>query len=303
MGVTVFVACAITFFLMNVIPGGTAEMILKHTVVGLEESATQEQIKEISSRYNLNDPLYVQFYRWMEKGILTGDIGRSYVYNLPVSQLISLRLPATIMLAFSSLIIAIAIGIPLGIYAALKENRLTDNLIRIVSLLCASMPGFWIGLLLILLFAVTLKFVPVTGYGKIENLIMPSLALSLHTMAVVIRVTRTSVLETLGQEYVRFAAAKGLPMHTIVSRHVLKNAMLPVITVLGFQLGHLLGGTMVIENIFSWPGIGSLLIDSIYSRDIPVVQGCVLVIVIMFLLVNFFVDILYMYFDPRIKYR
>ncbi len=302
MAITVFAVCAITFFLMNVIPGGTAEMILKHTVVGLEESATQEQIAEISDRYDLSDPLYVQFFRWAGKAIFSGDIGSSYVYRLPVIELLALRLPATVILALSSMLIAVAGGIPLGTYAALKENRLTDSLLRIVSLLCASMPGFWVGLLFILLFAVTLKLVPVTGYGGVENLLMPAFALSLHTMAVVIRVTRTSVLETLGQEYVRFATAKGLPMHTIVSRHVFRNAMLPVITVLGFQLGHLLGGTMVIENIFSWPGVGSLLVSSISSRDIPVVQGCVLAIVVMFLLVNFFVDLLYVYVDPRIKY-
>jgi peptide/nickel transport system permease protein len=302
MAFTVFAVCALTFFLMNIIPGGTAELIIKHTVVGIEDSVSKEQLDQVSNRYNLNDPLYLQFFNWMENAILTGDIGTSYVFKKPVSYLLALRLPATLELAGASIFLATIAGISLGIYSALKENRISDHIIRIATLFGVSMPGFWVALILILIFSLKLKLVPVAGYGNFENLFLPAIALSLHSIAAVMRVTRTSMLETLGQEYIRFAKAKGLPMWRIVSRHALKNAMLPVVTVIGFQIGNLLGGAVVIEKIFAWPGIGSLLVDSISARDMPVVQGCILAIVTIFLLVNFFVDILYTRIDPRIRY-
>lgn len=302
MALTLFAVCALTFFLMNVIPGGTAELVLKHTFVGLEESVTDEQLNQISDRYDLDDPLYLQFFKWVKEAVLKGDIGTSYVFKKPVLYLLALRLPATIQLAVVSMLIAILAGVSLGIYSALRENKISDHILRIVTLFGVSMPGFWVALLLILIFSLKLKLVPVTGYGSLENLLLPATALSLHSVAAVMRVTRTSMLETLGQEYIRFAKAKGLPLWKIVSRHALKNAMLPVITVIGFQMGSLLGGTVVIEKIFAWPGIGSLLVDSISARDLPVVQGCVLAIVTMFLFVHFFVDMLYTHLDPRIRY-
>ena len=299
---TLFAVCALTFFLMNIIPGGTAELILKHTFVGLEDSVSEEQINQISSRYNLDDPLYLQFFRWVKEAIVTGDIGTSYVFKKPVLYLLALRLPATIQLAGMSMVIAILAGVSLGIYSALEENRISDHILRIVTLFGVSMPGFWIALILILIFSLQMKLVPVSGYGSLENLLLPSAALSLHSVAAIMRVTRASMLETLGQEYIRFAKAKGLPVWKIVTRHAFKNAMLPVVTVIGFQMGSLLGGAVVIEKIFAWPGIGSLLVDSISARDMPMVQGCVLAIVTMFLLVNFLVDMLYTRLDPRIRY-
>ncbi|AKB49039.1 Dipeptide transport system permease protein DppB [Methanosarcina sp. Kolksee] len=302
MALTLFAVCALTFFLMNVIPGGTANLVLKHTFVGLEESVTEEQLNQISDRYDLDDPLYLQFFRWIKEAVFKGDIGTSYVFKKPVLYLLALRLPATIQLALVSMLIAILAGVSLGIYSSLRENKISDHILRIVTLFGVSMPGFWVALLLILIFSLKLKLVPVTGYGSLENLLLPAAALSLHSIAAVMRVTRTSMLETLGQEYIRFAKAKGLPLWKIVSRHALKNAMLPVITVIGFQMGSLLGGAVVIEKIFAWPGIGSLLVDSISARDLPVVQGCVLAIVTMFLFVHFFVDMLYTHLDPRIRY-
>ncbi len=302
MALTIFAVCALTFFLMNVIPGGTAKLVLKHTFVGLEESVTDEQLNQISDKYDLDDPLYLQFFRWIKEAVLRGDIGTSYVFKKPVLYLLALRLPATIQLAVMSMLIAILAGVSLGIYSAIRENKISDHILRIVTLFGVSMPGFWVALLLILIFSLRLKLVPVTGYGSLENLLLPAAALSLHSVAAVMRVTRTSMLETLGQEYIRFAKAKGLPLWKIVSRHALKNAMLPVITVIGFQMGSLLGGAVVIEKIFAWPGIGSLLVDSISARDLPVVQGCVLAIVMMFLFVHFLVDMLYTHLDPRIRY-
>lgn len=302
MALTIFAVCALTFFLMNVIPGGTAKLVLKHTFVGLEESVTDEQLNQISDKYDLDAPLYLQFFRWIKEAVLRGDIGTSYVFKKPVLYLLALRLPATIQLAVMSMLIAILTGVSLGIYSAIRENKISDHILRIVTLFGVSMPGFWVALLLILIFSLRLKLVPVTGYGSLENLLLPAAALSLHSVAAVMRVTRTSMLETLGQEYIRFAKAKGLPLWKIVSRHALKNAMLPVITVIGFQMGSLLGGAVVIEKIFAWPGIGSLLVDSISARDLPVVQGCVLAIVMMFLFVHFLVDMLYTHLDPRIRY-
>jgi len=302
MALTLFAACALTFFMMNVIPGGTAELIIKHTFVGLEESVTEEQLNQISSRYNLDDPIYLQFFRWVKEAVLRGDIGTSYVFKKPVLYLLALRLPATVQLAGAGMALAVIVGVSLGIYSALRENRISDHILRIVTLFGVSMPGFWVALLLILIFSLKLKLVPVSGYGSLENLLLPAAALSLHSVAAVMRVTRTSMLETLGQEYIRFAKAKGLPVWKIISRHALKNAMLPVITVIGFQMGSLLGGAVVIEKIFAWPGIGSLLVDSISARDLPMVQGCVLAIVTMFLCVNFLVDMTYTHLDPRIRY-
>jgi peptide/nickel transport system permease protein len=300
--ITIFAVCALTFFLMNLIPGSTAELVIKHTVAGIEDSVTKEQLEQVSSRYNLNDPLYLQFYAWMKKAILKGDIGTSYVFRKPVLYILALRLPATIQLAGVSIVFAAIAGISLGIYSALRENRVSDHILRFATLFGVSMPGFWVALILILIFALKLKFVPVSGYGSLDNLLLPAAALSLHSIAAIMRITRTCMLETLGQEYIRFAKSKGLPMWRIVSRHALKNAMLPVVTVIGFQVGSLLGGAVVIEKIFAWPGLGSLLVDSISARDLPMIQGCVLAIVTMFLIVNFFVDILYTQMNPRIRY-
>ena len=301
MAVTVLAVCALTFFLMNIIPGGTAELILKHTILEMEEIPTDEQIAEISSQYNLHDPLYVQFGRWLASA-LQGDLGDSYIQKKSVSYLLLLRLPATIQLAFTAMSIAILIGVPLGILCAVRENRFTDYLLRIVTLIGVSMPGFWLALLLILFFAVNLKLFPVAGYGETKYLVLPAVALSAHALALTLRMVRTGMLEVMGQPYIAFAISKGLSLQYVVLRHALKNALLPTITVLGMSLGHMLGGAMVIESIFSWPGVGSLLVDAISGRDIPLVQGCVLTIVGVFVTINLLVDLTYTYLDPRIRY-
>lgn len=301
MGGTVLAVCALTFFLMNIIPGGTAELILKHTVLELEEIPTDEQIAEISSRYNLHDPLYVQFGRWLADA-LQGDLGNSYIQKKPVSYLLLLRLPATILLATAAMSIAILIGIPLGIYCAIRKNRITDYLLRIVTLLGVSMPSFWLALLLILFFSVNLKLFPVAGYGETKYLILPAVALSSHALALTLRMVRTGMLEVLSQPYIAFAISKGFSTRYVILRHALKNALLPAITVLGMSFGHMLGGAVVIESIFAWPGVGSLLVDAISARDVPLVEGCVLTIVGVFVTINFLVDLSYTYLDPRIRY-
>lgn len=301
MGVTVLAVCALTFFLMNIIPGGTAELILKHTVLEIEDIPTDEQIAEISSKYNLHDPLYVQFGYWLANAF-EGDLGSSYIQKKPVSYLLLLRLPATILLAFSAMSIAIVFGVPLGIFCAVKENKLTDYILRIVTLIGVSMPGFWLALLLILLFSVNLKLFPVAGYGELKYLVLPAVALSAHSLALTLRMVRTGMLEVMSQPYIAYAVSKGLPPGYVIFRHALKNALLPAITVLGMSLGHMLGGAVVIESIFAWPGVGSLLVDAISGRDIPLVLGCVLTIVGVFVTINLLVDLAYTYLDPRIRY-
>lgn len=301
MGVTVLAVCALTFFLMNIIPGGTAELILKHTVLELEEIPTDEQIAEISSRYNLHDPLYIQFGNWLA-GALQGDLGSSYIQKKPVSYLLLLRLPATIQLAFAAMSIAVLIGVPLGIFCAIRENKFTDYILRIVTLMGVSMPGFWLALILILFFSVNLKLFPVAGYGELRYLVLPAVALSAHSLALTLRMVRTGMLEVMSQPYIAFAISKGLSPRYVIARHALKNALLPAITVLALSLGHMLGGAVVIESIFAWPGVGSLLVDAISGRDIPLVQGCVLTIVGVFVTINLLVDLTYTYLDPRIRY-
>ena len=301
MGVTVLAVCALTFFLMNIIPGGTAELILKHTVLELEEIPTDEQIAEISSRYNLHDPLYIQFGNWLA-GALQGDLGSSYIQKKPVSYLLLLRLPATIQLAFAAMSIAVLIGVPLGIFCAIRENKFTDYILRIVTLMGVSMPGFWLALILILFFSVNLKLFPVAGYGELRYLVLPAVALSAHSLALTLRMVRTGMLEVMSQPYIAFAISKGLSPRYVIVRHALKNALLPAITVLALSLGHMLGGAVVIESIFAWPGVGSLLVDAISGRDIPLVQGCVLTIVGVFVTINILVDLTYTYLDPRIRY-
>jgi peptide/nickel transport system permease protein len=301
MGVTVLAVCALTFFLMHIIPGGTAELILKHTVLELEEIPTDEQIAEISSRYNLHDPLYIQFGNWLA-GALQGDLGSSYIQKKPVSYLLLLRLPATIQLAFAAMSIAVLIGVPLGIFCAIRENKFTDYILRIVTLMGVSMPGFWLALILILFFSVNLKLFPVAGYGELRYLVLPAVALSAHSLALTLRMVRTGMLEVMSQPYIAFAISKGLSPRHVIARHALKNALLPAITVLALSLGHMLGGAVVIESIFAWPGVGSLLVDAISGRDIPLVQGCVLTIVGVFVTINLLVDLTYTYLDPRIRY-
>ena len=301
MGVTVLAVCALTFFLMNIIPDDTAELILKHTVLELEEIPTDEQIAEISSRYNLHDPLYIQFGNWLA-GALQGDLGSSYIQKKPVSYLLLLRLPATIQLAFAAMSIAVLIGVPLGIFCAIRENKFTDYILRIVTLMGVSMPGFWLALILILFFSVNLKLFPVAGYGELRYLVLPAVALSAHSLALTLRMVRTGMLEVMSQPYIAFAISKGLSPRYVIVRHALKNALLPAITVLALSLGHMLGGAVVIESIFAWPGVGSLLVDAISGRDIPLVQGCVLTIVGVFVTINLLVDLTYTYLDPRIRY-
>ena len=301
---TIIAASILAFFLLHAIPGGSAETIARHTLVGLEDAVSEQMITEVSAKYNLADPLWMQYANWLSAAVFHGDLGTSFVYfDTPVLSLISLAIVPTLILAGASMLIVIVVGIPLGIYSAIHENSPGDIVIRCATVFSISFPSFWVALMLILVFSISLDWLPVTGYGTPANLILPAVALALHPTAVIIRIVRTSMLETLGQQYITFAIAKGLSFRRIIWNHAVKNALIPVVTLLGLYFGHLLAGTVIIESIFAWPGIGKLLVDGVFSHDIPVVTSCIVVIVTIFLVVNLGIDLLYHVIDPRIHYE
>jgi len=231
-----------------------------------------------------------------------GDLGFSIHTQTPIIDLIKARYPATLKLAFLSLFIGLAIGVPLGVYAALKANQWQDFVVTIVSVRLSAMPAFWLGPLLMLLFAVWLGWLPVSGMDNNTSILLPALTLGFGLSAILTRMTRTSLLEVLNDDFIRTARAKGLNENTVIIRHALRAALLPIITILGLQMGSLLAGTVITETIFSWDGIGRLLVESIEKRDYPVTQACVLVVALSYVVVNLFTDVLYRLADPRVKF-
>lgn len=294
LGVTV-----VTFSAMHLAPGDPAEMI---AVARYGEDLTQEEIEWVRATEGLDAPVYIQYLGWLEH-VLRLDLGKSLITYEDVLGEILTRLPATLVLAISSLILSLLIALPAGIISAIRKNTIVDNACMTGALLGVSMPNFWLGLLLIWLFALSLGLLPSFGYGGIKHLILPTITLGTSMAAITTRLTRSSMLDVLNQDYIVTAKAKGLDERTILLKHALKNAMLPVITFVGLQLGFLLGGAVIVETIFAWPGIGRLLVDSIYARDFALIQGCVLFIAVIFALANLAVDVLYAYIDPRIRYE
>jgi len=294
LGVTV-----VTFSAMQSAPGDPAEMI---AVARYGEDLTQEEIEWVRVTEGLDAPVYIQYLGWLGH-ILRLDLGKSLITYEDVLEEILTRFPATLVLTISSLILSLLIALPTGIISAIRKNTIVDNACMTGALLGVSMPNFWLGLLLIWLFALSLGLLPSFGYGSIKHLILPTITLGTSMAAITTRLTRSSMLDVLNQDYIVTAKAKGLDEKTILLRHALKNAMLPVITFVGLQLGFLLGGAVIVETIFAWPGIGRLLVDSIYARDFALIQGCVLFIAVIFALSNLAVDILYAYLDPRIRYE
>ncbi len=294
LGVTV-----VTFSAMQFAPGDPAEMI---AVARYGEDLTQGEIEWVRATEGLDAPVYIQYLRWLEH-VLHLDLGKSQITYEDVLEEILTRFPATLVLAISSLILSLLIALPTGIISAIRKNTIVDNACMTGALLGVSMPNFWLGLLLIWLFSLSLGLLPSFGYGGIKHLILPTITLGTSMAAITTRLTRSSMLDVLNQDYIVMAKAKGLDARTILLKHALKNAMLPVITFVGLQLGFLLGGAVIVETIFAWPGIGKLLVDSIYARDFALVQGCVLFIAVIFALSNLAVDIIYAYLDPRIRYE
>lgn len=292
----------VVFSLLHLTPGDPALSILG-------EEATPQQVEALRNKLGLNQPIPVQYVKWLG-AVLRGDLGRSVRSNQPVSEAIAERLPVTVELALLSMGISLAIAIPAGIISAMRRNSVVDTSATFVALLGVSLPNFFLAILLILVFGVKLGWLPPFGYqplnmGLAENLrrmILPAVTLGTALAAIVTRMMRSSLLEVLDQDYVRTARAKGLSESRMIRAHALKNALMPVVTIVGLQIGGLLGGAIITESIFVLPGIGRLLVDAIFQRDFPLVQGVVLFVSLAFLFSNFAVDLLYAYLDPRIRY-
>lgn len=263
-------------------------------------SATEEMYIEFAERLRLSEPLPIQYLAYVGD-LLRGDLGSSHRTNLPVSDLIVDRLPATLLLGFCALILAVGVAIPLGVYAAYRRGTALDALVRIFAVLGQSMPIFWLGILLIHVFAIQLRWLPAGGHGTPAHLILPSLTLAWFVAAGVLRLMRSSMLEVLRSDYITFARSKGLSESEVLWKHAFRNASIPVLTFTGTIAGSLLTGSIITETVFGWPGLGRLMIDSIAGRDFPVVQGVILFLSAVYLTVNLTVDVLYVHFNPRLR--
>jgi len=290
---TVLGVLTLVFFLVHLIPGDPVEVMLG-------ETASSADLSQLRADLGLDRPLGEQYAHFLG-GLARADLGRSFFYRKPVLAVIAAALPATALLAAAALAVALLIALPVGILAAVRRNRLTDRLALVGSLVGVSMPNFWLGPLLIILFSFRLGWLPVSGKEGAASLVLPALTLGTALSAILLRMTRASMLDVLGEDYLRTARAKGVGERTVIARHALRNALLPVVTIVGLQFGALLSGAVITENVFSWPGVGTLLIQAITARDYPLVQGCVLVISLCYVVVNFLTDALYSIIDPRVR--
>lgn len=264
------------------------------------QNATREDMERIRQAYGLDRPLSVQYARFIER-VARGDLGYSYRQDVPVAELITGRLGATFELALASLAVAIVLGVTLGMAAAVRRGSAVDTAAMTIALLGTSMPSFWLGLLLIIVFSVKLGWLPVSGYGGLDHLVMPAFVLGGFYAAQVSRLTRTSLLEVLDQDYIRTGRAKGLRTRAVLFKHALRNAALPILTVVGLSFGQMLGGAIIVESIFAWPGMGRLAVQAVLGRDFPVVQGAAIMGAAVFLAVNLTVDLAYGWIDPRLR--
>jgi peptide/nickel transport system permease protein len=262
--------------------------------------ATPEQVAQFRKEMGFTDPIIVQYWRFF-KGTLRGDFGQSFRHSQPALDLVMERMPATIQLTAAAMAIALVVAIPVGIISAIRRNSILDHIGMTGALLGQSTPVFWLGIMLILIFSVTIQWFPSSGRGEIQHLVLPAITLGMFTMARTARMMRSSMLEVMGQEYMKTAKAKGLSPGIVILKHALKNAAIPVITIVGMELGTLLGGAVITETIFAWPGVGRLAVQAIYNRDYPVVQAAVFLLASIFVLVNLIVDLMYTYLDPRVK--
>lgn len=267
----------------------------------LPGDASDHEIEELREQLGFNDPLHEQYWRFAYNAV-QGDLGNSLYFNAPVMKIVLERLPASLELAIAAMFVALAIGIPLGIISAVKHGTMLDMGSMLVALFGLSMPHFWLGIMLMLFFSVFLGWLPTSGRGTLAHLIMPALSLGLPLMAMFARLTRSVMLEVLNLDYIRTARAKGLKEIIVISKHALKNTLIPLVTVAGMQFSAILGGTVIIETVFAWPGLGRLVVQAIFRRDYPLVQGIVFVLALIFVGMNLIVDILYVYLDPQISY-
>ena len=291
----------IVFFVFRIIPGDAA-------VARLGMDADPESVKALRKTLGLDKPLYLQYFDWLGRA-LRGDLGRSYINEQPVSSLVLEKFPATLELAILGVLLSLVISVPVGILSALRRGSWVDQLARVVALIGFCMPRYWLAVLLILLLALKTRWFPAAGYVpltedpllNLRHAALPVLSLTLTLAAVQMRFLRSSLLDVIGQDYIRTAYAKGLRHRAVVLRHALKNALIPFVTVVGLEFGHLLGGLVVVEQIFAWPGVGWQMIQAITQRDYAVVQGAVLLVATGFVTINLLVDVLYAYLDPRIR--
>ena len=292
--ITLLVISSIVFLMIRLLPGDPARVIAG-------EMATEQDVALLRSRLNLDKPLTVQYGIFLSD-LVHGNLGTSARTQLSVMDEVLARLPRTIRLAVVSMLIATLLGVPAGLAAAFRRYSIFDLLVSFGTLCGVSMPVYWLGLMLIVLFAVKLGWLPAAGADSLTSVILPGVTLAMYSIGLITRMTRASTLDVLCQDYIRTARAKGLPESALVYRHVLRNVLIPVITTVGLQFGALLGGAVLTESVFGWPGMGLLLVDSIFSRDYPMIQGIVLVFSALVISMNLLVDMLYGYIDPRIRY-
>ena len=285
----------LVFLMVQLVPGDPALVLAGDT-------ASKETVDALRKEMGLDQPIPIQYWRFLER-LAQGSLGKSTRTQREVLVEIADRFPYTLLLTISAVLVSTIFGVSMGIFAAIKHGRAGDFVTMGVAIVGLSVPSFWIALLMIMMFALNLHWLPVTGAGSWQNLIMPTIALSLHSIAVKARLTRASMLEVMGQDYVRTARAKGLRENSVIIRHALKNALIPIATLIGLQFGGLLGGAFITETIFGWPGVGRLAVQSIFNRDFPVIQGTVLLVAVAYLASNLIVDIVYAWLDPRIRYN
>jgi peptide/nickel transport system permease protein len=288
-GVSLFV-----FVILRVIPGDPAKMLLP-------EGAPESAVEELNRALGLKEPLWVQYGIFL-RSVARGDFGQSFQYRAPALRVVVERAPATIELALTAMLLTVLFGVSIGIMAAVRRGTGYDYAGTVLAVLGQSLPNFWLGIMLILLFGVSLRWLPTSGFQGWQYLILPSITLAAFPTALVARLTRSSLLEILGQEYIRTGRAKGLGERAVILRHALRNATIPLLTLLGLQIGTLLGGAVITESIFAWPGMGKLVVDAIFFRDFPVVQTVLILSATIFVAINLLVDLLYTILDPRIRY-
>ena len=289
LGVSVLV-----FVILRVLPGDPARMLLP-------DGAPESAVAELNRQLGLREPLIVQYGLFLSS-VARGDFGQSFQYRAPALRVVLERLPATVQLTLAAMLVTIAVGVSLGIFTAVRRGTRYDVAGTILAVLGQSLPNFWLGIMLILLFGVALRWLPTSGFAGWTSLVLPAVTLAAFPTALVARLTRSSMLEILNRDYIRTGRAKGLAERRVVLRHALRNAAIPVLTVIGLQIGALLGGAVITESIFAWPGMGKLIVDAIFFRDFPVVQTVLILSATVFVVINLAVDLLYTVIDPRIRY-
>ena len=284
----------LVFLILRVLPGDPAKMLLP-------EGAPESAVEELNRHLGLREPLYLQ-YALFVRSVFRGDFGQSFQYRASALSVVTERLAATVQLALAAMVLTVGVGVSLGIVAAVRRGTRYDYVSTVMAVLGQSLPNFWLGIMLILLFGVALRWLPTSGFESGRHVILPAVTLAAFPTALVARLTRSSMLEILGRDFIRTGRAKGLAERAVVLRHALRNAAVPVLTVLGLQIGTLLGGAVITESVFAWPGMGKLVVDAIFFRDFPVVQTVLILSATIFVVINLLVDLLYTVIDPRIRY-